>query len=133
LGALELRTRIEIAALLATVQLEIAFRTFPAWIEAGHKYRAAIRTARSGYRPHHPRGSRTKMIRSASGSALRRLAIPVFLFVFFLLFGITIAAVTVLAIHKRLRPSVSTDCNLNFLHYWFNTWLFPKCIQSERF
>ena len=31
-------------------------------------------------------------------------------FVFLVFFGITIAAVTVLAIHKRLRPPVSTDC-----------------------
>jgi hypothetical protein len=38
--------------------------------------------------------------------------------VFFLLCGITIAAVTVLAIHKRLRPSVAPDCNY-FLLNWF--------------
>jgi hypothetical protein len=53
--------------------------------------------------------------------------------VLFLFFGITIAAVTVLAIHKRLRPSVSTDCNCNLLHYNSKKVLFVTCIQSDCF
>jgi hypothetical protein len=57
------------------------------------------------------------MVRGSSWAALRRFAIlPVSFFVLFLFFGITIAAVTVLAIHKRLRPSVSTDCYYFLLH-----------------
>jgi len=57
------------------------------------------------------------MIGRATRSTLRRLPVrPLSFFVFFLFFGITIAAVTVLAIHKRLRPSVAPDCNYNLLH-----------------
>ena len=73
------------------------------------------------------------MIRGSARSALRRFPLSISFFVFFLLFGITIAAVTVLAIHKRLRPSVAPDCNYNSSHDWFTTCLFPKDIQSERY
>jgi hypothetical protein len=31
-------------------------------------------------------------------------------FFFFVLFGIAVAAMAVLSVHKRLRPSVVTDC-----------------------
>jgi hypothetical protein len=55
------------------------------------------------------------MIRRSSRAALRRLSLSVSFFVFFLFFGITIAAVTVLAIHKRLRPSAAPDCNYTCL------------------
>jgi hypothetical protein len=49
--------------------------------------------------------------------ALRRLAVvPFLLLVFFLFLGITIAAVSVLAIHKRLRPAFPADCNFLGLH-----------------
>jgi hypothetical protein len=41
--------------------------------------------------------------------------------------------VTVLAIHKRLRPSVATDCNYTLLHNPVKSCLFPRCIQSERY
>ena len=131
LRALKLCARVEIAALLAAMQLKIALWAFSAWIEPGHQHRAAIRAARPCYRPHHSRCPRPQMIRGSSRSALRRLAIPVSFFVFFLLFGITIAAVTVLAIHKRLRPSVAPDCNFIFPLVWFTTRLFPSCIQSD--
>jgi heme-degrading monooxygenase HmoA len=57
------------------------------------------------------------VIAGSSRAALRWFAIlSVSFFVLFLFLGITIAAVTVLAIHKRLRPSVSTDCNYSLLH-----------------
>jgi len=46
--------------------------------------------------------------------------------VLFLSFGITIAAVTVLAIHKRLRPSVAPDCNYNSIDDWFPTCQIPE-------
>jgi hypothetical protein len=55
------------------------------------------------------------MIRGSARTALRRLPIRlVFLSLFsllFLSFGVTIAAVTVLTIHKYLRPSLLTDFN----------------------
>ena len=133
LCALELSPAIEIAALLTTMQFEIAFRTLPVGIEASHQYCAAVRASRPSHGADHPRRARAKVIRGAPWSALRWLAVSVLLLVFFLLFGLTIAAVTVLAIHKRLRPSVATDCNCTLLHDWVKTCLFPRCIQSERF
>jgi len=48
-----------------------------------------------------------------------------------LLFRVTIAAVAVLAIHKRLRPSVSTDCNFRSLHNQAKKILLVTCIQSD--
>jgi len=133
LRALELRSRIEKAALLAAMQLKIALWTFSRRIEACHKHRAAVRTPRSCYRPDHPRRARTEVIGRASRSALRRFPLPVFFLPFVLLFGITIAAVTVLAIHKRLRPSVATDCNYTLPDNCIKSCLFPRCIQSERY
>jgi hypothetical protein len=124
LGALELRSRIEKPALLAAMQLKIALRTFSGRIEACHKHRAAVRTTRSCYCPDHPRRARTEVIGRTSRSALRRFPLPVFFIPFVLLFSITISAVTVLAIHKRLRPSVATDCNYTLPN---------NCIQSLSF
>jgi hypothetical protein len=133
LGALELRSRVKKSALLATVQLKIAFRAFARRIETRHQHRATIRTARPRYRSYHPRRARTKMIGGPSRSALRRLPLSILLFPSLLLFGITIAAVTILAIHKRLRPSVATDCNYTLLNDRVKSCLFPRCIQSERY
>jgi hypothetical protein len=133
LCALELRSRIEKPALFAAMQLKTAFRTFAHGIEACNQDGTAIRTTRPGYRADHAGRSRSEMIRRASRPALRRFPLPVPFFSFFLLLGIPIAAVTVLAIHKRLRPSVATDCNFILHNHCLKTCLFPRCIQSERY
>ena len=71
------------------------------------------------------------MIGSAPRTALRRPTLSVSFFVSFLFFGITIAAVTVLAIHKRLRPSVAPDCNCYLLLAGELLVVYPSCIQSD--
>jgi hypothetical protein len=130
LRALELRSGIKETALLATMQFKTAFRTFSKGIEPRHKNRSAIGTSCSSYCPHHSRRARTKVIRRASWSALWRLALPVLLVPSFLLFGIPIAAVTVLAIHKRLRPSVATDCNYTMRNnYWIR--VFSRDVSNQ--
>src|ERR1700732_516493 len=68
------------------------------------------------------------MVRSSTRTALRRLAIWAFLF--FMLFRVTIAAMPVLPIHKRLRPSASTDCHFNVYLHNYREGLFASCIQS---
>src|SRR5208283_4539873 len=81
----------------------------------------AAGAAASRDRADHARRSRAELIRSARAAGRRFLVVPPVSFV--ALLGITIAAVTVLSIHKRLRPSVLTDCHkepvnstLNALH-----------------
>ena len=115
------------------MQFEIALRTFPARIETSYEDRATVRTTRACYRPHHPRRARAEVVRRSSRAALRRLAISVFLFVSFLFLGITIAAVTVLAIHKRLRPSAAPDRNYNWLTTVFKRIYSRYVIRSERY
>ena len=126
LCAFKLRAGIEKTALLATVQFEIALRTLPVRVESGDQHRTTIRATRSRDRPHHAWRTWTQMIRRSAWSALRRFAFSISLLVLFLFFGITIAAVTVLAIHKRLRPSAAPDCNCKLNHDWANTCLFPE-------
>ena len=112
LGAFKLRSGIKEAALFAAVQLEIALGTFSLGIEASDENGSAIGAASAGDGANHARGARAEVIGSAAGSTLRRLAIGlVFLLLAVLPFGVAVAAVTVLAIHKCLRPSVLTDCN----------------------
>ena len=133
LRALELRSAVKEPALLTAMELETALGTFSKRVKARHQHRPAIRTAGSRYRADHPWGARPEMIGRATRSTLRRFPLPVLLLASFLFFGITIAAVTVLAIHKRLRPSVATDCNCGFLSNFLKSSLFPRCIQSERY
>ena len=133
LRAFELRARVEEPALFATVQFKIALRTFPVRIESGRQHRAAIRAARARHGADHPRRARSKMIGSSARAALRRPAISVFFLVSFLFFRFSIAAVAVLAIHKRLRPPVTTDCHCCFLYNWVISTRFPDIIQSECF
>jgi len=128
LCALKLRARIEKPALFAAMQLKSAFRAFPIGVKSRNQHRPAIGTARPGHRPHHARRPRPKVVRSSTRSALRRLAI--WSFFFFVLFRVAIAAVAVLAIHKRLRPSVSTDCNFTVYLHHYREDLFASCIQS---
>ena len=112
LRTLELRAGVEKTALLATVQFHLAFGAFSVGIEAGGENRAAVGTADSSYRADHARGARAELI--GARPALRRLAILAVtsarLVFFFVLLRVAIAAMTVLSVHKRLRPSVLTDC-----------------------
>jgi hypothetical protein len=134
LRALELRARIKEPALFAAMQFGAAPWTLPGGVKSRDEHRAAVRATRSRYRTHHPGRARPEMIGGSSWAALWWFTIlSVSFFVLFLFFGITIAAVTVLAIHKRLRPSVSTDCNYALLHNNPKKVLFLTCIQSDCF
>jgi hypothetical protein len=53
------------------------------------------------------------------------------LFFFLVLFRVAIPAVTVLSIHKRLRPPVSTDCHNYNLDYCAHALANLACIQSD--
>jgi hypothetical protein len=103
--------------LLAAVQLELALGAFSVGIKAGGEDRAAVGAARARYCADHARGARPELI--GAGTALRgpaivivAIAVRFFLVVFF---RVAIAAVTVLSIHKRLRPSVLDGLQLNQL------------------
>jgi hypothetical protein len=112
LRALELRAGIEETALLAAVEFEIAFGAFSVGIKTGHENGSAIGATSAGNCSDHARGAGAEVIGGATGAALGRLAIRfIFLLLLVLPFGVAIAAVTILAIHKCLRPSVLTDCN----------------------
>ena len=117
LRTFKLGAGVEEAALLAAVQLELAFGAFSIRIEAGGENRAAVGAAGAGYGADHARGAGTELI--GAGAALRgpaimivTIAVRFFLVVFF---RVAIAAVTVLSIHKRLRPSVLDGLQLNQL------------------
>jgi hypothetical protein len=112
LSTFKLHATIEEAALLATVELEITLGTFSLWIKTGNQDGATIGATRASDGANHTGSAGAEMIGSPAGPALGRLAIrliPLLLLV--LLFGVAIAAVTVLAIHKCLRATVLTDCN----------------------
>jgi hypothetical protein len=105
--------------LLAAVQLELAFGAFSVGIEAGGEDGAAVGAAGAGYGADHARGAGTELI--GAGAALRgpaivivTIAVRFFLVVFF---RVAIAAVTILSIHKRLRPSVLDGLQLNQLSF----------------
>ena len=109
LGAFELRARIEKAALFAAMQFGLALGTRPVGIESRSEDGAAIGAARARDRSDHARGAGAELI-GAARPAGGRLAV-VRLVLLILLFRVAVTAVTVLSIHKRLRPPVSTDCN----------------------
>ncbi len=112
LRTFKLHSAIEEPALFAAMQFKIALWAFPVRVKSCHQHRSAVRTSRTRHRSYHPRRAWTEMVRRTSRSALRRLPIRLIsLLLFILLLGVSIAAVTVLAIHKCLRPSVLTDCN----------------------
>src|SRR6516162_5913612 len=95
------------------MQLKTTLRALAVGVESRHQHCTAIRTSRSRDRADHSRSARAEVVGGSTGTSLRRLALWSFSFLMF--FRVTIAAVTVLAIHKRLRPSVSTDCQLRGL------------------
>src|SRR5271154_6008499 len=107
LRTLKAYSGIEKTALFATMQLKLALGASPFGVEAGRQHRAAIRAARAGYRANHARSARTELIGAARTTCWRLSGLLFFFFVH----RVTIAAVTVLAIHTCLFPSDTTDCH----------------------
>ena len=105
LGAFKLRAGIEEAALFAAMKFGIALGAGALSIEARGEDRAAIGAAGASNRADHARGAGAEMIVLSAGAALRGLTFGA-RFLFF--FGIAIAAMTVLTIHKILRAIAST-------------------------
>ncbi len=129
LGAFELRAGIEKAALFTAVQFELAFGAGAIGIEPGGQHGAAIGTSRARDGAHHAGGAGAELIgaaRPASGwLAVVRL-------VFFLtFFSVAVTAVTVLSIHKYLRPPVSTDCHNQNPYSCAVALANLACIQSD--
>jgi hypothetical protein len=108
LSALELGPGIEEAALFATVELKLALGTLTVGVETGGQDGATVGTSAACDGADHARGAWTKLI--GARTALRRLAV-VALFSFFAFFRVAVAAMTVLSIHKRLRPDAMPDCD----------------------
>src|SRR5579864_4474022 len=113
LSALELGAGVEEAALLATVKLELALGTLAVGVEAGGKNCAAVGTAAAGDRADHARSARPELI--GPRTALRRLALV--LFSLFAFFCVAVTAMTILAIHKRLRPDAMPDFDCDCLDF----------------
>jgi len=109
LRALELRASVEEAALLAAMQFELALGTFAVGIETGGKDGAAIGTAGACNGSDHARGARAELIGAARAASRRLLFVRAL--ALFTLLRIAVTAMTILAIHKRLRPPALTDCN----------------------
>jgi hypothetical protein len=114
LRALELGARIEEAALLATVKLELALGTFAIGVETGGEDGTTVGTSAAGDGAYHARGARAELI--GARTALWRFAV-VTLFPFFAFFRVAVAAMTVLSIHKRLRPDAMPDFDCNCLNF----------------
>jgi hypothetical protein len=109
LRAFKLRAGIEIAALFAAVQFQLALGARSVGIESRRQHRPAIRAARACNSSDHARRARPKLIGSAR-PARGWLTVVRFVFLF-AFFRVAVPAVTVLSIHKRLRPPVPADCN----------------------
>jgi len=129
LSAFELRTRVEKAALLAAMQLELALGAGAVGIEPGSEDGAAIGAARAGDGADHARRARAELI-GAARAAGGRLAIARLVFLI-LLFRVAVTAVSVLSIHKRLRPPVSTDCHNENSCFCADALANLACIQSD--
>jgi hypothetical protein len=99
LRAFKLCAGIEETALLAAVEFRIALGTGAAGVKAGYENRATIGTTGTRDGTDHAGSARTEMIVLSAGTSLRWLAFWAGLLFFF---GIAIAAMTVLAIHKFL-------------------------------
>ena len=109
LRALELRAGIEEAALLAAMQFELALGTLAVGVETGGQDGAAIRTARARDGSDHAGSARAELVGAARTTRRRLLFVRAFALLTFLRIAVT--AMTILAIHKRLRPPTLTDCN----------------------
>jgi len=130
LSAFELRAGIEKAALLAAVEFELALGARAIGIEARRKDGAAIGAAGASDGTDHARRAWAELI-SAARAAGRRLAIVMGLVFFILFFRVAVTAVTVLSIHKRLRPPVSADCHNYNSCFRANALANLACIQSD--
>jgi len=86
----------------------LALGTLTIGIEARGEDGTAVGASAAGDGADHARGAWTKLI--GARTALRRLAV-VALFSFFAFFRVAVAAMTVLSIHKRLRPDEMPDCD----------------------
>jgi hypothetical protein len=102
LRALELRGRVEEAALLAAVEFETALGTLSVGVEAGIEDGTAVGAASAGDSADHARGARAELIRIAWPAGWRPAIVMLtavgFVFLFVAL-GIAIAAMAVFAIH----------------------------------
>jgi hypothetical protein len=129
LGAFELRAGIEKAALLAAVQFELALGALAIGIKSRSEDGAAIGTSGARDGADHARSAGAELI-GAARAASGRLAVVRFV-LFFTFFRVAVTAVTVLSIHKYLRPPVSTDCH-NYNPYSCAVALANlACIQSD--
>jgi len=131
LRAFELRAGVEEAALLATMQLELTLRTFDIGIETRGEDSTAIRTAGARYSSDHARGARAELIGTARAAGWRLLFVRALALL--TLLRIAVTAMTILTIHKRLRPPALTDCNgynLDFARNGVPTWLVSNWIAT---
>jgi len=113
LRALELCAGIEETTLLATVELKLALGTLAVGVEARGEDSAAVGTAAACNGADHAWRAGPKLI--GAWTALRRFAVVLFFFVAF--FRVAVAAMTVLSIHKRLRPDAMPDCDYDCLDF----------------
>jgi hypothetical protein len=113
LRALKLGPGIEESTLLAAVKLELALGTLAVGVEAGGEDGAAVGTSAAGDGADHSWRARAELI--GARTALRRFPFVLFFFVAF--FRVAVAAMTVLSIHKRLRPDAMPDCDYGCLDF----------------
>jgi hypothetical protein len=129
LRTFKLGAGIEEAALLAAVQFGLALGALTVGIESGSENGSAIGTARARDRADHAWRAGTELI-SAAWAASGRLAIVGFVLLI-LLFRVAVTAVTILSIHKYLRPPVSTDCHNCNSYFCADALANLACIQSD--
>jgi len=117
LRALELGAGIKETALLATVEFKLAFGTLAVRVETRSKDSSTVGTSTAGDGADHARRARAELI--GARTALRRLAVVLFFFLAF--FRVAVTAMTVLSIHKRLRPDAIPDCDHDCLNFCAGT------------
>jgi len=91
------------------MQFELALRTFAVGIETGSEDGATIGTAGARDRSDHARGAGPELIGTARAAGRRLLVVRTLALL--TLLRIAVTAMTILTIHKRLRPPALTDCN----------------------
>jgi hypothetical protein len=129
LRAFKLRAGIEKAALFAAVQFELTLGTCAIGIEPRGQDGAAIGTSRACDGANHARRAGAELIGAARAAGGRLAVMRLVLFIAF--FRVAVSAVTVLSIHKYLRPPVSTDCNNYNSCFWAIALANLACIQSD--
>jgi hypothetical protein len=113
LRTLELRAGIEEATLFATMKLKLALGTLAVGVEACGEDGAAVGASAARDGADHAWRTRPELI--GAWTALRRLAFVLLFFVAF--FRVAVTAMTVLSIHKRLRPDAMPDCDYDCLDF----------------